>query len=217
MPIFKYGKTEIVHLQNCCPVLGGAIERIGKIKRAVEPDLFKALVHSIVSQQISAKALATIWSRMQERFSPMTPETISVLNIDAIQQCGISLRKASYIQEAAEKVRNGELDFNRLPSLSDNEICTELVRFKGIGVWTAEMLMIFSMQRPNVLSWGDLAIHRGLRILYRHRIVTEKLFEKYRKRFSPYASVASLYLWAIAGGACEELTDPAVPKLSKQK
>jgi DNA-3-methyladenine glycosylase II len=72
--------------------------------------------------------------------------------------------------------------------------------------------MIFSMQRPDVLSWDDLAIHRGLRMLYRHREITPALFEKYKKRYSPYASVASLYLWAIAGGACPALTDPALKK-----
>jgi DNA-3-methyladenine glycosylase II len=69
-------------------------------------------------------------------------------------------------------------------------------------VWTAEMLMTFSMQRPNIMSWGDMAIHRGLRMLYRHCKIDKKLFQKYKRRYSPYATVASLYLWAIAGGAC---------------
>ena len=71
------------------------------------------------------------------------------------------------------------------------------------------MLMIFSMQRMDILSWGDLAVHRGLRMLYRHRVVTPTLFAKYKKRYSPYATVASLYLWAVAGGACPRLEDRA--------
>ena len=74
------------------------------------------------------------------------------------------------------------------------------------------MLMIFSMQRPDILSWDDLAIQRGLRMLYRHRRITPKLFAKYKKRYSPHASVASLYLWAIAGGACASLKDCAPEK-----
>ena len=77
----------------------------------------------------------------------------------------------------------------------------ELAKVNGVGMWTAEMLMLFSMQRPDIFSFGDLAIHRGLRMLYRHKEVSRELFERYRRRYAPHGSVASLYLWAIAGGA----------------
>ncbi len=87
-----------------------------------------------------------------------------------------------------------------------------LATLKGIGVWSAEMLMIFSLQRPDVLSFTDLAIQRGLRMIYRHREITRPLFEKYRRRFSPYCSVASLYIRAVAGGAIPDLTDPLTKK-----
>ena len=90
----------------------------------------------------------------------------------------------------------------------------ELSALDGIGIWTAEMLMLFSMQRPDILSFGDLAILRGMRMLYHHRKITRELFEKYRRRYSPYGSVASLYLWAIAGGAIEGMEDYA-PKKKK--
>lgn len=76
----------------------------------------------------------------------------------------------------------------------------ELSGLKGVGVWTAEMILLFCMQRPDVFSYDDLAIQRGLRMVYHHRKIDRKLFEKYRRRFSPYCSVASLYLWAAAGG-----------------
>ncbi|MEG6523450.1 DNA-3-methyladenine glycosylase family protein [Desulfotomaculum sp. 1211_IL3151] len=89
--------------------------------------------------------------------------------------------------------------------MSDEDVCKRLSQIKGVGVWTAEMLMIFSMQRMNVISWGDMAIIRGLRMLYHHREITPKLFAKYKKRYSPYATVASLYLWQISHGACEGL------------
>jgi DNA-3-methyladenine glycosylase II len=101
------------------------------------------------------------------------------------------------------KVARGEFDIHGLSVLPDDDVCRRLSELKGVGVWTAEMVMIFSMQRPNVFSWNDLAIHRGLRILYRHRTITRKLFDKYQKRFSPYCSLASLYLWEIAGGALD--------------
>ena len=87
-----------------------------------------------------------------------------------------------------------------------------LSELKGIGVWTAEMILLFCMQRPDVLSYDDLAIRRGLRMVYRHRSIDRALFEKSRRRYSPYGSVASLYLWAVSGGAIPELNDPAPKK-----
>lgn len=217
MNFFKYGETEIAHLRKKDAKLRAVIDEIGLVQRETTPDLFSALVFSIVSQQISTKAGETIRNRMLSRFGPLSPERVTELRAEEIQECGISMRKVLYIKSIADRVREGALDMETLHALSDDEICKQLCALKGIGVWTAEMLMIFSMQRPDVMSWGDLAIHRGLRMLYRHREITPLLFEKYRRRYSPYASVASLYLWAIAGGACARLTDPAAGARKKDK
>ena len=103
----------------------------------------------------------------------------------------------------------GELDIESLVHMEDDEVIKQLSSIKGIGEWTAEMLMLFSMQRPNIFSYGDLAILRGLRMLHHHRKITKKLFEKYRRRYSPYCSVASLYLWAIAVGKIPDMKDYA--------
>lgn len=206
---FEYGNKEIEWLKLRDPVLGAAIDEIGHIRRAVIPDLFTALVNSVVGQQISTKAQATIWNRMRERFMPLTPEAIDAVSAEELQTVGISMRKAFYIKEIAASVLDGSLDLVRLHILTDDEVCTRLCQIKGVGVWTAEMLMIFSMQRPNIMSRDDLAILRGLRMLYHHREITPKLFAGYKRRYSPYATVASLYLWAIAGGACPGLTDCA--------
>ena len=213
-PVFEYGDAETEWLKSRDPDLCAAIEHIGHINRKVVPDLFAALVNVIVGQQISSKAQATIWARMQAIFPAMTPEAVAALPLEQLQACGISFRKASYIKEAAETVLNGTLDLHGLHALPDGEVCERLSRIKGIGKWTAEMLMIFSMQRKDILSWGDLAIIRGLRMLYRHRKITPTLFAKYKRRYSPYATIASLYLWAIAGGASPHLIDraPAKPK-----
>lgn len=213
---FQYGEKEINWLKSKDANLGVAIDQIGHINRPVIPDIFMALVNSIVGQQISTKAQATIWNRMLEQFFPLTPEKIASVPLDELQATGISMRKAIYIQEMAHSILKGDLYLNSLSELSDEEICATLCQIKGIGVWTAEMVMIFSMERTDILSWDDLAIHRGLRMLYRHRKITRELFAKYKRRYSPYATVASLYLWAIAGGACPNLTDPA-PKTEAQK
>ena len=207
--IFNYGDVETAHLKKRDKALGAAIETIGPIQREIRPDLFYSLVRSIVGQQISSKAQATVWKRMTGGLVKITPQTILACTEAELQSYGISFKKASYIRGAAERAADGRLDIDTLHSKSDAEICEELVKIEGVGIWTAEMLMLFSMQRPDILSYGDLAILRGMRMLYRHRKITRQLFEKYRRRYSPYGSVASLYLWAIAGGAIEGMKDYA--------
>ena len=200
---FQYGEKEITHLKKADKRLAAVIEQVGKIERAVNPDLFSALVNSIVGQQISTKAHQTIWERMQKELGEISPAVIDSLPLETLQRFGITFKKAAYIKSAAQKILTNEFDINTLHSMSDKEVCAKLSELDGVGVWTAEMLMIFSMQRPNVLSYGDLAILRGLRMVYRHRKIDKAKFNTYWKRYTPYASVASLYLWAVAGGAID--------------
>lgn len=206
---FQYGETETAYLKKKDKRLAEVIDKIGPIQRRVIPDLFSALVHSIVGQQITTKAQETIWKRLQERIGEVVPENILALPREELKQLGLSYRKTDYIIQAAQKVRAKDIDLERLKEMDDAEVCTRLSALNGIGTWSAEMLMLFSMQRPDILSFGDLAIHRGLRMLYHHRQIDRQRFERYRRRFSPYGSVASLYLWAIAGGAIPEMKDYA--------
>jgi len=201
MSIFIYGDVELTHLKNRDKMLGKAIDVIGPIQREINTDLFSALINAIVGQQISTKAHATIWNRMKNGLIEITPQTILSCPETELQSYGISFKKAAYIQGAARWIADGRMDIEALSKKPDAEVCKVLAQLDGIGVWTAEMLMLFSMQRPDILSYGDLAILRGMRMLYRHSVITKKLFEKYRRRYSPYGSVASLYLWAIASGA----------------
>ncbi len=198
MPIFKYGQAELEYLKKRDKKLCAAIERIGMIEREVIPDLFCALINSIVGQQISAKAAVTVWNRVQESLGVITPESIVNATIENIQQCGLSLRKVGYIKGVGEAVTTGKLNLSELCELEDGEIIDRLSSLNGIGKWSAEMLLIFSMERPNVVSWGDLAIQRGMKNLYGLKTLTKEQFVKYVKRYSPYGSVASLYLWALS-------------------
>jgi DNA-3-methyladenine glycosylase II len=213
---FQYGAKEIEHLKRADKKLASIIEKVGIIQRPVIPDIFEALVHSIVGQQISTKAHQTVWERMLKELGKITPAAIDTLSQEKIQKFGVTTRKAGYIKLVAQKILSGEFDIHSLYDLSDEDVCGKLSELEGIGVWTAEMLMIFSMQRPNVLSYGDLAIHRGLRMVYRHQKIDKAKFNEYWKRYTPYASVASLYLWAVAGGAIEGMIDYA-PEKSKIK
>jgi DNA-3-methyladenine glycosylase II len=198
MQIFRYGKDAISHLRKRDRKLGQAVDEIGMIRRDVTPDLFTALVASVASQQISAKAAETVWCRMEERFGTITPERIAAAPVEEIRQCGMSLRKAGYIKGIGDAVTGGRLDLDELRELPDGEVIVRLTALKGVGIWTAEMILIFSMERPDVLSWGDLAIRRGMMKLYGVERLERAQFERYRKRYSPYGSVASLYLWEIS-------------------
>ena len=212
---FQYGAAEIDYLSQTDKRLGEAIQKIGPIQREVDSDLFSAVVHHIIGQQISTKAQATIWQRMQEALGTVDAEHILAAGVPQLQKLGMTFRKAEYITDFAKKVQNGAFDLAHIGQKPDDEVIQELRQLKGIGVWTAEMILLFCLQRPNVFSFDDLAIQRGLRMLYHHRRIDRKLFEKYRRRFSPCCSVASLYLWAIAGGALPEMRDYAPKKSAK--
>ena len=213
---FEYGDTELNYLKQKDKILGAVIEQIGHVEREVDTDLFSSVVHQIIGQQISTKALATIWQRFRNGFEKIDAEHILALDAEELQAFGISFRKVEYIRDFAGKVQRGEFDLEQIAHMSDEDAIKALSSLRGVGVWTAEMLLLFCLQRPDVFSFNDLAIQRGLRMTYHHRAITPKLFEKYRRRFSPYCSVASLYLWEVAGGAIPGMRDYA-PKKKQQK
>ncbi|MCL4517642.1 MAG: DNA-3-methyladenine glycosylase 2 family protein [Thaumarchaeota archaeon] len=198
METFRYGAPEMEYLKTRDKNLGTAIKRIGRIEREVIPDLFSALVNCVVSQQVSAKAAGTVWSRMQECFGEMTPQSISAATLEDIQRCGMSMRKATYIRGIGNWASEGAKNLEELWQLPDDEVIRRLSSLDGVGVWTAEMILIFTMGRPDVVSWGDLAIRRGMMNLYGLEELTRVEFNEYRKRYSPYGSVASLYLWELS-------------------
>ncbi len=211
---FQYGDEAVAYLRQKDARLGDVIDRIGHIDRAVDRDLFSSVVHHIIGQQISTKAQITIWQRMQDALGTVTASTILAAGVPRLQALGMTFRKAEYITDFAEKVQAGTFDLEGISQKSDEDAIRALSTLKGIGVWTAEMILLFCMQRPDIFSYDDLAIQRGLRMVYHHREISRKLFEKYRRRFSPYCSVASLYLWAVSGGAIPGMRDykPQKPK-----
>ncbi|MGD0238250.1 MAG: DNA-3-methyladenine glycosylase [Syntrophorhabdales bacterium] len=199
MEIFRYGQTEIDHLKRHDKKLAAAIEVIGVIKREIRPDPFAALVMSVVAQQISNKAANAIRGRLHTLLENITPERIAEADISQMQKCGLSARKIEYVKGIAYATMRGEINFSRFHEMADEEIICQLSSLRGIGVWTVEMLLLFSLCRPDIVSWGDQAIRRGMMNLYGLKKLTREQFERYRKRYSPYGSVASLYLWALSG------------------
>lgn len=190
---FSYGEKETEYLKSRDKKLAAVIDTVGHVYRETDHDLFSSVAHQIVGQQISTKALNTIWGRMQEALGEVNAETISSADRDSLQSIGISYRKVDYIKDFAEKVLDGSFDLESIWEMSDAEAIAQLTSLRGVGVWTAEMILLFCMERPDILSFNDLAIRRGLRMVYHHREITREFFGKYRRRYSPYGSVASLY------------------------
>ena len=182
---FSYGESEVNYLRRKDKRLCAVIDQIGHIDRAVDTDLFSSVIHHIIGQQISTKAQATIWQRMQDALGDVNAETILSAGVPRLQALGMTFRKAEYITDFAEKVHTGAFDLDAVERMSDKDAIEALRVLKGIGVWTAEMILLFCLQRPDIFSYDDLAIQRGLRMVYHHREIDRALFEKYRRRFSP--------------------------------
>ena len=163
---FYYAERELEYLKAKDERLREVIEKIGHVDREVDADLFSSVVHHIIGQQISTKAQATIWARMKAQFGEVNAESISAADIDTLQSFGMTFRKAEYIKDFAEKVKTGEFALQEISQLPDNEAIQALASLKGIGVWTAEMILLFCLQRPDIFSFDDLAIQRGLRMVY---------------------------------------------------
>ena len=214
---FSYGDEATDYLSSRDKRLAEVIAQVGHIDRAVDDDLFSSVVHHIVGQQISSKAQATIWARLQEAYGEVKPEAIAAASVDELQALGMTFRKAGYIADFAGRVASGAFDLDAVARMDDEEAIGALCTLKGIGRWTAEMILLFCLERPDILAFDDLAIQRGLRMVYHHRRITRQLFERYRRRYSPYGSVASLYLWRVAAGGVPGFERDFAPLTDAQK
>nr|MBP9687750.1 DNA-3-methyladenine glycosylase 2 family protein [Candidatus Woesebacteria bacterium] len=159
--------------------------------------LFVDIVSSIVGQQLSVKAADTIWKRFETLFSEkkVTPEAVLLLSDQEIRDVGCSFSKIKYMKGLAQLVVEKKIDLSGLLSLNDEEVITELTKVKGIGRWTAEMILIFSLARPDVFSLGDLGLKTAVSRLYSVDREDLKKIEEISLKWSPNRSLASRYLW----------------------
>lgn len=158
--------------------------------------LFERLVDSIISQQLSVKAAGTIFSRFQRLFKTKSfpiPKEVLKISDKKIRSAGISFRKISYIKGVAQAFLDEKIISKELKKLSDEEVIIKLTELKGIGKWTAEMILIFSLQRPDVFSIGDAGLRRAIENLY--KISDQKEMLKLSESWKPHRSTASWYLW----------------------
>ena len=189
----------IVHLKQVDPILRGVIERVGPcLLQFAEPD-FETLARSIVFQQLSGASARAIFSRLKAVTSGngrLAPATILSLGDQDLRAVGLSQQKARYLRDLAERTRQGQIDFSRLPRLSDREVIAHLVVVTGVGVWTAQMFLLFALRRPDVLTTGDLGIRSAIRTAYRLRTLPAPgRIERLATGWHPHCSVACWYLW----------------------
>lgn len=196
---FDYGDTELNYLKKRDKRLAVAIDKIGYLEQTINDNCFEVMLETIIIQQISLKAADVIWHRFQATFGDqLTPETILQTPMDILRGLGVSAQKAGYMQNCAQAILSGALNPEQLRLASDEQVTTELLKIKGVGKWTAEMVLIFSLGRKDILSYGDLTIIRGLQRLYHTKAISKADFAKYQKRYHPYGTIASFYLWYIA-------------------
>lgn len=186
------------HLRAGDPVMCALIRQVGPFRLKPERDRFGILVRSIISQQISTQAAQSIRRRLNELVAPQRPSAKNLIGLNRrrLRSAGLSPQKATYLRELCERVRDGHLRLNTIGRLSDDHVITELMQVKGIGRWTAQMFLIFSLGRLDVFPHDDLGIRSAIRHLYglselpdRHQ--SHQIAEPWR----PYATVASWYCW----------------------
>ncbi len=186
------------------PLLGEWITRIGSIKLNKPSGAYSVLAQSIIAQQLSDKAAGTIAGRVIQLLGDLQDPGNMCRQCDteegreALRACGVSRPKIGYLAGLADAFGSGVLSDAVLARMADAEVIEHLVQLKGLGRWSAEMFLIFGLRRPDVFSPGDLALRRGIMRLCDTQEMTPTQCDEYAKRWTPWRTVASLYLWRIA-------------------
>ena len=188
----------IRHLRKADPVMRNVIRKAGPFTMQLHRNRFRALVFSILGQQISGKAAASIRARLIEYLKPeqISPQSIARLTPEKLRSVGVSPQKANYLLDLATQVAEGKLRLDRVARMSDENVIDALVQVKGIGVWTAQMFLIFSLGRPDVFPHDDLGVRSAIRNLYGlDELPNKEISHRIATPWRPYASVASWYCW----------------------
>jgi DNA-3-methyladenine glycosylase II len=186
------------HLRRHDPVMRRLVDLVGPFTLKVRRDRFRMLVRSIISQQISGKAARSIGKRLERLVAPekITPHTLAALSIAELRSAGISPQKAGYLHDLSAKVDSGAVRLARTGRMPDEEVIAELVQVKGVGVWTAQMFLMFSLGRLDVFPHDDLGIRSALRNLYDlAELPDREISHEIARPWRPYATIACWYLW----------------------
>lgn len=191
-------EAALSHLQAADPILAEVIRGVGAFRLTLERQRFRMLVRSIISQQISTKAARAIRLRLDELVGsgPFTPERILQHTPDELRTVGLSSQKVAYLLDLAEKVNDGRVSLRTIGRKSDEDIIRELTQVRGIGRWTAQMFLIFSLGRLDVFPHDDLGVRAAIKRLYAlSDLPTKDISLQIAEPWRPYTSVASWYCW----------------------
>lgn len=203
----KVPQSVMVYLSKKDPVLGAFIQQTGSLERAGTVDPYESTLECIIAQQVSTKAAQSISNRFFEKYPIAQPERLLEASLEDLRACGLSGSKAQYLKNIAHSKLSGQVHYENLIHLSTQDVMAQLLPIKGVGRWTVEMVLIFSLLKQDVMSYDDLAIRRGIQRLYHKRVVKPDFFNKLVKRYAPYQTYASFYLWA-ASAAKENIPFP---------
>jgi DNA-3-methyladenine glycosylase II len=200
VPAIDYARARRLIMRRD-PVMAELMRRYGAcgLAQSQHTDPYKALVHSIMSQQLSIKAAATIAKRFDELFGGRFPPPAQVLAMpeERLRSVGLSGMKVAFVRDLARRVCDGSLRLDALDTMHDEEVIAELTKVKGIGRWTAEMFLMFRLQRPDILPVGDLGIVNAMKKVYRLRKTpTPARMARIAENWRPYRSIGCWYLWA---------------------
>ncbi|MBI4193392.1 MAG: DNA-3-methyladenine glycosylase 2 family protein [Candidatus Colwellbacteria bacterium] len=190
------------HFRRVDPVLFGLLKRAGELEEIVPRSarkLFPALCGDIVAQQLSSSAARTIFKRFAGLFprGAITPRGLLELSDEAMRKAGMSRAKVRYLKDLARAVASGEVRLSKLAALTDEEAIQELLKIQGIGRWTAEMFLIFSLGREDVFSHGDLGLRMALRNHYGERAASKEEADRITDTWSPYRTWGARILWKL--------------------
>ncbi len=195
MKKFIISKDAIEHFKNNDPILYKLIVDLPEPDRYINDNLFQELVRSIIAQQVSTKAAKTIYQRIVDKFE-IKPENFLECDKDDLQSIGISYRKVEYLKNLSSQVHSKELNLETITSLSNEEIIQEITKVKGLGIWSAEVFLMFALGRNDITSFGDLMIKRGIAKVYQlNDLPTKEKFQELTKKWSPYNTIAHFYIW----------------------
>lgn len=205
-------KSAVEHLRAADPVMKAIIERVGPPKIPRREATFAAVARSIAFQQLNGKAATTIFDRLLRQchlcngngagaisstnWTAITPEAILSLSDEQMRAIGFSRAKASYLRDLSEKTQNGILNFTEIPAMADDDVVAHLTQVKGIGVWSAQMFLMFALHRPDVMPTADFGLNNAIRRAYHKRAMPKpKQVLRVAEPWRPYRTVASWYLW----------------------
>jgi DNA-3-methyladenine glycosylase II len=177
------------------PVMAAIIRRHPKVHLVPRGDPFLTLARAIVGQQISTKAAQSVWNRFSGLAMEVSPQRVIRLKKSRMRSCGLSARKCEYIHDLAHRFAGGKVHVARWPQMTDEEVITDLVQVRGIGRWTAEMFLMFSLLRPDVLPLDDLGLQKAIRISYAKPRMSARTMARIGETWRPWRTVASWYLW----------------------